>query len=119
MSKKALTIWFDDKGNMLEQSYGHMTSGQPAYQGGPVYFSEIAENFVDRLEYVNLTDYYRGKSRVALKSITSHRTYSIYVDHFNKIILADRFVNKMIDGEWRFIKHGTGQAIELILPPKP
>jgi predicted ATP-grasp superfamily ATP-dependent carboligase len=110
VSKKPLTIWFNDKGDMLTQSssnYGNRTDK-----------SEIAQDFDDRMQFVSLREYYRKNTRVILKSTTTGREYSMFVDDFNKAHKAKKFIDLHLEGTWRFIKRGDGQAVILVLPPE-
>ncbi len=112
MSKKALTIWFDDKGNMLSHGYG----GHPQYAAQNNYKSEEARDFDDILEFSDIYDYSRGAARVHFISIHSGRKFSMFVDEFSKLIKAKHFINNRIEGTWRFTKRGTAQTIKLVLP---
>jgi hypothetical protein len=78
--------------------------------------AEIAKDFDDRMEYVELREYSRRSARVYLKSVSSGRKYSMFVTDFNKIILAKLFNDLHIEGTWRFTKVGSGQAIMLVMP---
>ncbi len=115
MSKKPLTIWFDDKGNMLDQIRPWML--QP--QNGRNLKSEEGKDFDDRMLYVRLIDYGRNAARLELKSASSGREYSMFLDDFHEVIKAGLFTNNVIDGTFRFVKKGSGQAIKLVLPVKP
>ena len=115
MSKKALTIWFDDKGNMLSHGGGQYSS----YYSSSNYKSEEAKDFDDRMKYVNIIDYTRGAARLHLESATTGRKYSMFIDDFHDAIIAKRFIDNHLEGTFRFVKRGTGQAIKLVLPKKP
>ncbi len=112
MSKKPLTIWFDDKGNMLTQA-GRWTANSAASRG---YKSEEAKDFDDTMVLVRIAEYYRKNTRVMVKSTTTGREYSMFIADFNRVLAAKRFVHLHMNGTWRFIKRGEGQAIELLLP---
>lgn len=114
MSKKALTIWFDDKGNMLTQA-GSWTINQATRYN---YKSEEAKDFDDDMEYVSIHEY-RNSARVEFKSVNSGRRYSMFASDFNKVVLARQFNNNRVEGTFRFIKKGSGQAVKLVLPEKP
>lgn len=109
MSKKVLTIWFDSKGNMLDQgsysnNYGHK--------------SEEAKDFDDSMEFIKLQEYRQKNTRVILKSATTGRKYSMFADDFNDVLLKKKINNLRVEGTFRFIKKGSGQAIKLVLGDK-
>lgn len=107
MSKKELTVWFDQNGNMLEQGYN--------YSNNMGYKSEIAKDFKDTMKVTRIQEYRRKNARVFLQSTVTGRKYFMFIDEFNKVIEKDRLQNLHIDGTWRFIKKGTGQALELVI----
>jgi hypothetical protein len=111
MSKKALVIWFESNGNMLDQGYSwnNNTYG---------YKSEEAKDFDDSMEFIKLQEYRRKNTRVILKSTTTGREYSMFADDFNIILEKKRVNNLRIEGTFRFIKKGSGQAIKLVLGDK-
>lgn len=115
MSKKQLTIWFDDKGNMLTQASYINPSNASQYN----YKSEEAKDFDDSMEYVEIREYTRKSTRIHLKSGTSGRKYSMFIEDFDLIVKANKFVNNRIEGTFQFIKRGSGQAIKLVLPKTP
>ncbi len=115
MARKPLTIWFDDKGNMLTQA-GSWTANTASSRG---YKSEEAKDFDDCMVLVRLNEYYRKNTRVVLQSTTTGREYSMFIDDFNKALAAKRFNHLHMTGTWRFIKRGEGQAIQLVLEDKP
>jgi hypothetical protein len=43
----------------------------------------------------------------------------MYVENFNKVIKARKFVDNIIEGTFRFIKAGVSQSIILMLPEQP
>lgn len=110
MSKKTLIMSFDDKGNLYP-------SIRPWMQNHPSYVikTEEARDFTDTMEYDHLYDAYRGAARVKLVSSVTGRSYTMFLDDFDKVIKAKRFDNNQINGTFRFIKHGSSQAISLIL----
>lgn len=112
MSKKPLTIWFNDKGDMLTQSSSNYVSNL----GNSTDKSELAQDFDDRMVFVQLREYYRKNTRIILKSTTTGREYSMFVDDFNKAHKAKKFIDLHLEGTWRFIKRSNGQAIILVLP---
>lgn len=115
MAKKPLTIWFDDKGNLLDQVRPWMHN--PQY--GRNLKSEEAKDFDDRMIYVRLVDYSRNASRVDLKSASTGREYSMFLDDFDQVIKKGKLVGLEIVGKFRFVKKGSGQAIKLVLPEAP
>lgn len=115
MARKPLIIWFDDKGNMLE--HGDSRYANSTYYQN--YKSEEAKDFDDRMTYVRLRDYTRGAARLYLQSAITGRTYSMFSDDFHDAIVAKRFVDNQLEGTFRFVKRGTGQAIQLVLENKP
>lgn len=110
MSKKELTVWFDQNGNLLEQAYNW---GANAATYG--YKSEVAKDFQDTMKVVKIQEYRRKNARVHIQSVSSGRKYFMFVDEFNKVLEKNRLQNLHIDGVWRFIKKGTGQALELVI----
>lgn len=111
MSKKALVIWFESNGNMLDQGYAY-TSNTYGYK------SEEAKDFDDRMVMVKLKEYYKKNTRVLLKSTTTGREYSMFVDDFNAALDKKKFIDLHLEGTFRFIKKGSGQAIKLVLGDK-
>lgn len=110
MSKKQLTIWFDQNGNLLEQAYNW---GANAATYG--YKSELAKDFVDTMKVIKIQEYRRKNARVHIQSTTTGRKYFMFIDEFNKVLEKDRLHNLHIDGTWRFIKRSSGQALELLM----
>lgn len=113
MNKKQLQIEFDANGDMREQS-----SGPSKYYNSAGRF-EPAVDFDDQMEFVQIRSYYRKDSRVILRSRKSGTKYSMYLDDFSAVIIAHRFTDNKMEGTWRFMKKGTGQAVKLLLPPPP
>lgn len=109
MSKKPLEIWFDQKGDMLDQAYGW---GPNNHQG---YKSEIAQDFTDKMEFIRIQDFHKKGARVYIRSISSGRQYSMYVEDFGATISAHKLIDNFMEGTWHFIKRGSGQAIELVI----
>ena len=105
MAKKPLTIYFDDKGNMLDQDYSY----------GGTSKSEIAEDFNDSMKFMRIREYRRKNSRAVLKSETSGREYTMFIDDFNEVLQKNLLIDLTITGTWRFLKRGSGQAIRLVL----
>lgn len=113
MAKKLLTIWFNDKGNLVSVVRPWMLSGGNNYN----LKSEEGKDFSDRMEYVKVSDGGTSSAaRLHLKSTMSGREYSMYLDDFHDVIMAKLFVDNHIEGDFRFVKKGTSQAIKLILP---
>jgi hypothetical protein len=115
MAKKPLVIWFDDKGNMLDQVRPWMF--QP--NSGRNCKSEEGKDFDDRMDYVRLIDYGRNAARLELKSASTGREYSMFLDDFHEVIKHNKFLNNQIEGTFRFVKKGSGQAIKLVLLATP
>ena len=111
MSKKPLTIWFEQNGDMLDQGYTYTNN---AYG----YKSEEAKDFDDQLEMIKLQEYYKKNTRIILKSTTTGRKYSMFVDDFNAALDKKKFIDLRLEGTFRFIKKGSGQAIKLVLGDK-
>jgi hypothetical protein len=114
MSKKPLTIWFEANGDMLDQGSGSNSYGSTTYG----WKSEEAKDFDDRMVMVKLQEYYKKNTRVLLKSVTTGRKYSMFVDDFNAALDKKRFINLHLEGTFQFIKRGSGQAIKLVLGDK-
>lgn len=111
MSKKELVIWFDDKGNMLNQANKWASSYVSQYG----YKSEQARDFTDRMELVKIQEYRKKNTRVVLKSVFTGRMYSMFVDDFNEAYAANQLIDNHLEGVWRFLKRGEGQSIKLII----
>lgn len=113
MAKKQLVIWFDQNGNMSDQSIVSHLAAQYGYK------SEDAKDFDDRMEYEKIYEFRRKSGRAYFKSLITGRQYTMYLDDFHNLIKANRFVNNRIEGTFHFIKRSSGQAIQLVLEPKP
>ncbi len=83
---------------------------------GKSYKSEEAKDFDDRMEFIEITDFYRGADRVKIKSVTSGRMYCMFICDFNDCLKAKRLIDNHLEGTFRFVKKGVGQGIKLILP---
>lgn len=112
VNNKILTIWFDDQGNLLSHANKWLRQRYNAK-------SEEGNDFNDTMVYVAMWDGGSNASRVKLKSDNTGREYTMFLDSFNEVILAKRFINNSIDGTFRYSKRGQAQAIELVLPKKP
>ncbi len=108
MSKKVLTIWFDQNGNLSEHSIVPHLAAQYGYK------SEDAKDFVDTMKVLKIQEYRRRSARVQLQSTITGRKYSMYIDGFNKVLENNRLQNLHIEGTFRFLKRSSGQAIELL-----
>lgn len=108
MAKKELLVWFDAKGNMLDQAYNYGSNNTQGYK------SEVAKDFDDSMKFLKVEEYRRKNARVLLQSATTGRKYEMFIDDFNDVLTKDRLVNLHIEGTWHFIKKGTGQAIQLV-----
>lgn len=106
--KKALTVWFDDKGNLVQLlSRWGITNLK----------SEEAKDFVDTLEYVNLTEY--RTARANFKSVNTGREYSMWLGDFHEVLKNRKMIDNTITGTFRFVKRGQAQAIKLIIEKAP
>lgn len=110
MSNKVLTVWFDVKGNLLDHA------PHKRYASHLNYLSEEASDFDDRLTYVEIAAWGGKAARVYLKSTRTGRQFSMFMDDFHNIIIAQRFNNNQIEGTFHFVKKGNAQAIKLLLP---
>lgn len=110
MSKKQLLVWFDQKGDMLDQAANMQWASNYGYK------SEEAKDFDDRMEYEKLYEFRRKSGRVYFRSTSTGRQYTMYLDDFHELIKAKRFNNNQIEGTFHFIKRSSGQAIQLVLP---
>lgn len=104
---KTLTVWFDDKGNLLESA----KQWQIKRSNGK---SETGRDFDDHFEYLRM-DSGLGTARAYFKSTATNREYSMFFDDFDDVIKAKQFINNQIVGKFRFVKRGQSQAIKLIL----
>lgn len=98
---KPLTMHFDNDGNLTLAAWRGVRT-------------EIAKDFQDRLEFLKL-DSGLGVARVHFQSTLTGRKYSMFIDDFNELILAKKFIDNQVEGTFRFIKRGQSQAIKLIL----
>ncbi len=119
MANKTLMIWFDDKGDMLVEAGTFDSMNKAITSWGATHKYEEAKDWDDHLVFIKIQEYRRKNTRVVLSSAVTGRTYSMFVDDFNKILQAKRFINNEIKGTFRFIKKGSGQAIRLVLPLSP
>jgi hypothetical protein len=115
MVKKPLLIWFDSNGNMLDQAYNN----SPYYTNYQRYVSEEAKDFKDRMEVIKIKEYRRKNTRVLLKSTSTGREYTMYVDDFNEALANKRVIDLHLEGIFRFVKRGSGQAVQLFLFDNP
>jgi len=111
VSKKPLVIWFESNGDMLTQGYSY-TNNTIGYK------SEEAKDFDDRMEIIKLKEYHKKNTRVILKSTATGRKYSMFVDDFNAAMDKKKVIDLHLEGTFRFIKKGTGQAVKLVLEDK-
>lgn len=110
MSKKQLVIWFESNGDMSDHSVVAHLAPQYGYK------AEEAKDFDDQMEYKEIQEFRKRAGRVYFKSITTGRQYTMYLDDFNKLIKAGKFINNRIEGTFHFIKKSSGQAVQLVLP---
>jgi hypothetical protein len=103
-----MVVWFSDKGDLLSSCKKWEISINHAK-------SETVEEFSDELIYLEMIDYSQGAARVYFKSSSSGRKYSMFLDDFNKAILANAFNNNSLTGTFRFVKRGVAQSIKLVL----
>jgi hypothetical protein len=111
VSKKALIIWFNDKGDMLEQALPTYYQRNPTYAQ---YKSEEAKDFDDQMEFVKIHDWAHGNARAVFKSTVTGREYSMYIQEFNKLLEEKKLIDLRIEGTFSYLKRGSGQAIKLI-----
>jgi len=114
MAKKQLVIWFDSKGNMLDQGAYNAT-----WASNYGYKSEDAKDFDDQMEFVKIQEFHQKSGRAYFKSTTTGRHYTMYLDDFTKLINAHQFINNRIEGTFQFLKKSSGQAVRLVLPNDP
>lgn len=72
--RKPLTIWFDDKGNMIDYASSYMTRASSQYN----YKSELGEDFEDTLVFHRMQNYRSPK--VIFKSTKNSRQYCMFLD---------------------------------------
>lgn len=111
MSKKPITIYFDDKSNLVGKLHYYMITNPAHYN----YKSEIAKNFTDHLDYVKIHDYHDHRSRVLFRSRTSGREYTMLVKDFHDVIINNKFIANEVLGEFEFVKRGNAQSIKLVI----
>lgn len=112
MPRKQLVISFDDKGDMTDQAVDQRWANQG-------YKFEEAKDFDDRMEFVDLHEFYRRSGRAYFKSLRTGRKYTMFLADFNLLVKAKRFVDNQIEGTFTFVKRSSGQAIQMLLENKP
>jgi hypothetical protein len=99
-------IYFDNNGNMLHSLYSWAQPGS--------YKEEDNRIFQDRLEYSGCSG-----SHILFTSLMSGRQYQMFISDFNKVMLAKKLVNNIVEGDFTFTKKGRVQGFKLILPKAP
>jgi len=79
-------------------------------------FKQKNSIFNDTLEYIGyLKARPGGNSYLQFISIFSGRKYHMFISDFNDVILAKRFVDNKVFGNFYFVRKGNSQGIKLIL----
>lgn len=112
MSKKNLTMWFDDKGNLLSRAADYLKKRAHAQ-------SKEGENFKDSMKFIHIYDGGQSAGRVWFESENSKSKYSMFVDDFDRVIRSNAFINNHVEGTFKFVKRGQAQGIALILENEP
>ena len=108
--KKPLRILIKSNGDMLDYATSYGTNN-------PNYSYIDAVDFTDRLEFSHMWGYRAG--RVSFTSLNSGRIYYMFLSDFEAAIKARKFVDNILDGEFKFVKKGTAQSVKLILQKAP
>jgi hypothetical protein len=101
VSKKLLEMSFDQNGNLLMFSYSYGSAK-----------TEPGNDFSEVMTYDHM--YHSSKPRVWFTS-SQGRKYCMFIDEFDEVIKANKFVDNKITGTFRFEKRGQAQAIKLVL----
>lgn len=109
--KKALQIIFKSNGDMYDYA-DHWEA-----RNGTNNIVEDAKDFKDRLKFTHMWGYRAGRAKFV--SLNSGRVYYMFLADFEEAILAEKFINNVIEGEFKFVKKGIAQSVKLILPAKP
>lgn len=110
-SKDDFEVWFlKSDGQMMSQNYPWLLHQRPND-----FLAEKAKDFTDELTYDGMDG--GSHCRVHWKSAKSGLRYLMFIGDFDEIIKANKFIDKKIDGTFRFVRHGSAQGIKLILPP--
>lgn len=113
MSKKAFTMWFDKKGNLLSRPTDYCKKQTNAK-------SEEGKDFKDSMNFLQVVDGGQSSAgRVWFISDTTGRAYSMFIDDFDLAIRSKSFINNQIKGTFKFVKRGQSQAIALVLDKQP
>lgn len=80
--------------------------------GPPGSKTEVGNDFTEEMTYSHM--YHSSKPRVWLTS-SKGRKYCMFIDDFDEVIKANKFVDNKISGTFRFAKRGTAQSIKLVL----
>lgn len=110
MAKKPLTMWFDDKGDMIERAYDWIIKQRHGK-------SEEAKDFQDVMVYDHMSDGGNSVSRVYFSSDRTSRKYIMFLRDFDEIIKAGLFKDNRVTGTFRFLKKGQAQGIKLLVKP--
>jgi hypothetical protein len=107
--KKAMKIYFYKNGDMLYYSSRYVN-----YNINSDFFEEDNKIFKDRLEYKGISG-----SHVAFQSLMDKRKYNMFISDFDKVMLAKKVVDNVIEGEFTFTKKGQVQGLRMLLPKQP
>lgn len=109
---KDFEVQFDKNGNLLERYY--------KYHNPSDIVKEPNKIFSDTLEY---TDYVSasqgGNSKIQFTSLISRKTYNMFITDFNDAVLARKFINNLLVGDFYFCRKGTSQGVRLIIEDAP
>jgi hypothetical protein len=105
-AKGVFKIYFDNNGDLLYRLYGWYKPGD--------YKEEDNHVFQDRLEYIG-----QSGSHFSFKSLASGRTFLMFISDFDKIMLAKKVKDNIIEGDFTFTRKGRVQGFKMILPKKP
>lgn len=105
---KPFKVFFSKNGDLL------YTSRYVNYNNNHDYLEEDNKVFKDQLEYKGIAG-----SQVTFQSLTDKRTYRMFISDFDKVMLAKKVVNNIIEGEFTFTKKGQVQGFRMLLPKQP
>jgi hypothetical protein len=107
--KTDFDVVFDKDGNLLGTSYYY----------GPT-TTEKNKMFPDTLEYAGWLNAKKGgNSRILFKSLNSNRQYCMFINDFDEVVKAKRFIDNLIAGDFTFCRKGQSQGIRLIFDIAP
>lgn len=105
MSRKLLTIWFDDKGNMIDRASTWKVSNPSQYH----ILSELGEDFDETFVYHRMYGI-----KVVFRSKKSGRKFLMFLDDFGDALKLNKLQNNEISGKFRFTKKGQSQGFKFI-----